>query len=115
MMLLEPIESEGARSVLYDGRMFVVRYSVEEYRGNKSEHWVIEIHKFSQPDAVIASVIRKPGSYGYDYGLYELAFMQNGKLMDTFEKDWGDEVLGYLSEDEVMRWINRMLYELGDL
>ena len=113
--LLEPVMTDGSRTISVDGKNFVAKYVVTFNYGKAYEHWTIEIHNPSQPDAVVASVIRTPGSYGYDYGLYELAFLQNNELMDTFAKDWGGNVIGYLSEEEVLRWINRMLYELGDL
>lgn len=109
------IREETVEPVYLDGIKLLSRYIPERYGGKDYETWHIEIHDLDSPDAIVASVIRKPGSSGYDYGLYELAFMQNGELLDTFEKDWGDLVIGYLSEEEVERWIRRMLNELGDL
>jgi hypothetical protein len=101
--------------VYLDGVKLLSHYRLERLYGKQYEMWRIEIHDLDTPDAIVASVIRKPGSYGYEYGLYELAFMKHGQLLGTFEADWGDQVLGYLSEEEVERWIRRMLHELGDL
>lgn len=69
---------------------------------------------FNYPDSGIAarhffpngygvSIVKFPGSYGAELGLYELAVLKGVK------EDWGicydteitDDVIGYLSEDEV--------------
>lgn len=59
------------------------------------------------------SVVRFPGSYGYDSGLYEVAIIKG------VEENWNicydtvitDDVLGYQSEEEV----EVLLYEVENL
>jgi hypothetical protein len=48
-----------------------------------------------------ASVVRGPYTYGGPSGMYELAVMLNGHL--NYETPITDDVLGYLSEDDVQR------------
>lgn len=84
-----------------DGVNCWVVYSHERLLGKDWERWKIEL-----PGMVIASVIRNPGTYGYEAGLYETAFMENGQLKRIFSKEedprWYDDVLGYLTEEEVL-------------
>lgn len=48
-----------------------------------------------------ASVIKRPGSYGYDKDLWELAVLYRDAL--TFTTPITDDVLGYLSTDDVRK------------
>ena len=49
-----------------------------------------------------ASVIKRPGSYGYDQDLWELAVLdRDGEL--TFTTPITDDVLGYLSVNDVRK------------
>jgi hypothetical protein len=55
------------------------------------------------PNGYGVSVVRFPGSYGYEEGLYEVAILKG------LEEDWEicydteitDDVIGYLTEDQV--------------
>lgn len=47
-----------------------------------------------------ASVIQHSGSYGYDAGLWELAVMDDERNL-SYETAITDDVLGYLTDDEV--------------
>ena len=115
--LLEPVK--GVRTYEHKGCEFLVRYESDEkpFRGKLGldETWSIEIHDVGTENAVVASVIRKPCSYGYSYGLYELAFTKNGNFLNIFKDDWGDPVIGYLSEEEVLLWIDKLLDKYGDI
>lgn len=81
-------------------------YKLDRMYGKDYEHWTVEVS--GPPEPVYMSVIRKPGSYGYEYGLYEIAFMEPCGLMDLFP-EWGDQVLGYLSESDVLSWLEKAL------
>lgn len=56
-----------------------------------------DIYEF--PNGFGASVVRGTFSYGGDEGLYELAVLHRGDI--TYETPITDDVLGYLSDDEV--------------
>lgn len=53
------------------------------------------------PNGYSASVIISLYSYGGDEGLYELAVMRDGRL--SYDTPITDDVLGYLTEDDVSR------------
>lgn len=55
------------------------------------------IHDFD--NGYSASVIRRPGSYGYSSGLYELAVLRHGRVDATTPIT--DDVLGWLTMDKV--------------
>ena len=81
----------------------------------KYESWGIA---FLKPDGkardMHAFVYRRPGSPGYSYGLFELCiFEKEDKVSDIFAKDWGANSLGYLSEEEVVRWIDKLMNLMG--
>lgn len=52
-----------------------------------------------------ASVVKFPGSYGYDSGLYELAVLKGTKRKWDlcYNTKITEDVLGHLSEDEVTK------------
>ena len=57
-------------------------------------------HKYKFPNGYGASVVSHPYSYGGDRGLWELAVLGlDGHL--TYDTPITNDVLGYLSEDEV--------------
>ena len=54
-----------------------------------------------------ASIVQTPFTYGGNEGLYELAvFGKNGQI--TYETSITDDVLGYLSEDEVSKILKQI-------
>jgi hypothetical protein len=60
-----------------------------------------------------ASIIRREGSYGYDDGLWELAVKNSSGSLD-YSTPVTDDVLGYLTEDDVttaMQQIENLLPE----
>jgi len=59
------------------------------------------------PNGYTASVVRHSGSYGGPAGLYELAVMVNGSIV--YDTPITDDVLGYLSEEEVDKILGQML------
>ena len=96
----------------HNGRKLDVEYYVENVLGKgKDERW--RVYLDSYPYGTFASVIRRPFSYGYEAGLYELAFCKGNEILSIFEKDWGDSVLGYLDEDQVIYWINVLMNRMG--
>jgi hypothetical protein len=57
-----------------------------------------------------ASVVQGPHTYGGDKGLYELAVLgRNGEI--TYDTRFTDDVLGYLSEEEV----EKTLFDIKNL
>lgn len=92
----------GIKELTIDGVPCWARYTYERVYGKDFETWKIEL-----PGSLIMSIIRKPGSYGYEAKLYEVAFMNECEFVKLFsdEEDdrWGeDEVLGFLTEAEVV-------------
>jgi hypothetical protein len=92
----------GVKELTIDGVPCWARYTHDRIYGKDFETWKIEL-----PGSLIMSIIRKPGSYGYDSGLYEAAFMNDRGFVRMFsEKEddrWGcDDVLGWLTEEEVV-------------
>lgn len=58
-----------------------------------------------------ASVIRHSFSYGGDRGLFELAvikFYKNGEWHLTYETPITDDVIGYLSDQDVQELLDRI-------
>jgi hypothetical protein len=54
-----------------------------------------------------ASIVKHKYSYGGEKGLYELAVIDSeGQL--TYETPITDDVLGYLSEEDVERYVNEI-------
>lgn len=47
------------------------------------------------------SVVQFPGSFGYKAGLWELAVIHDGEIV--YDTPVTDDVLGYLTEDDVSR------------
>ena len=58
------------------------------------------------PSLYGASIISKPGSYGYEQGLYELAVLYDGII--TYNTDITDNVVGYITEDEAVDLVKRI-------
>lgn len=84
------------------------RYERKEMYGLLWESWVLEVQDFN-----IMSIIRKPGSFGYDQGLFEIAFMRDGAFSDLMKDEFGDkDVLGYLTEEEVLKWAQKAIRKL---
>ena len=57
-----------------------------------------------------ASVIRVPGSYGYEQGLWELAVIQwfKDEWHITYNTDITDDVLGYLTDGSVKVFLQKI-------
>lgn len=58
-----------------------------------------------------ASVVQHSGSYGYSQGLWELAvieFSSDGTWSLTYETPITDDVIGYLSEDNVEKHLRKI-------
>lgn len=66
------------------------------------------IHKFD--NGYGASVIQHEFSYGGDEGLYELAVLEfeGDNWQITYETEITDDVLGYLSEQDVVELLNQI-------
>ena len=90
-----------------------VEYSAENrFQLGKGERWHVYLNDY--PFGVFASVIRMPGSYGYEFGLYEMAFCtEKDGILPIFNKAWGGSVLGYLDEEQVIHWIDVLMESMG--
>ena len=58
-----------------------------------------------------ASIIKHWGSYGYEDDLFELAvlhFDKNGNSEITYNTPITDDVIGYLSNNDVIRYLNKI-------
>jgi hypothetical protein len=53
-----------------------------------------------------ASVVRGPGTYGFEDGLWELAVIKDGDI--CYDTPITDDVLGYLSDDEVLSVLEKI-------
>ena len=63
-----------------------------------------EQHLYRFPNGLGASVVKSPFSYGGDQGLYELAVIEyndEGGFSLTYETNVTDDVIGYLTYDDV--------------
>lgn len=58
-------------------------------------------NKITFPNGYTISIICKPGiSYGAEQGLFEIAIILNGEILD--------DVHGYLSFEQVAEWIGKV-------
>lgn len=67
-----------------------------------------EMYRVPLGDKYEVSIISTAYSYGGSLGLYEIALMKDGKLVKLRGKVKGfrdDDVLGYLTEDDVRKYI----------
>lgn len=62
------------------------------------------VHQFE--NGYSASVVRGPGTYGWEQGLYELAVLKNGIV--TYDTPITDDVKGCLSEEEVQETLEKI-------
>lgn len=88
----------------------------EETSGTrKHETWSVNFFGPGAKDlGMSALVVRRPGSIGYSYGLFQLYFFgEDHRISNVFEEDWGTDTIGYLSEEEIVRWIDRLLDMMG--
>ena len=53
-----------------------------------------------------ASIIRGYGTYGGEVGLYELAVLHNNEL--CYDSGLCDDVVGWLSPDEINEWLEKI-------
>lgn len=68
-------------------------------------------------DKYEVSIISTAYSYGGSLGLYEIALMKDGKLVKLRGKVEGfqdDDVLGYLTEDDVRKYIEILRELVGE-
>lgn len=56
-------------------------------------------HRFTFPNGYTASVIRYPGSYGYEMDLWEVAVLYDDEIV--YDTPITNDVIGWLSEEEV--------------
>ena len=83
----------------------VVQFSENQivYSSRNGERYCVPIG-----DKYEVSIISTAYSYGGSLGLYEIALMKDGKLVKLRGKVKGfqdDDVLGYLTEDDVRKYI----------
>lgn len=105
------LRREGYYNVDVLGRSIHVFWYGSRQFGKMYDDWVFEVRGY--PDYFSMSVIRKPGSYGYEGDLYEIAFLENGELTATFQDEWrGDVVLGYLDEADVLSWLEKAVRKI---
>ena len=66
---------------------------------------------FRFPNNYGASVVRNPGSYGNAQDLWEMAlifFDEDGNWNLTYERDFDDDVKGYLTDDNVIELLEKI-------
>ncbi len=66
---------------------------------------------FRFPNNYGASVIRNSGSYGSAQDLWEMAlifFDEDGNWVLTYERDFDDDVKGYLTDDNVIELLEKI-------
>lgn len=68
--------------------------------------------KFVFPNGYGASVIRHKGSYGYEKGLFELAVLKKYIIPNSYRLCYStritNDVIGYLTDDEVAKLLSRI-------
>lgn len=67
---------------------------------------------FKFPNDYGASVIKTRYSYGYKQNLWEMGlifFYEDGNWNLTYERDFYDDVKGYLTDDEVNRLLEKII------
>ena len=88
---------------MFDNQPLIKKFLVEETFSPEEYKGYHAIFKFDNKFG--ASVIHHEGSYGVDSGLLELAvikFNEDGKWKLTYETTITDDVLGYLTKNEVI-------------
>ena len=66
---------------------------------------------FRFPNNYGASVVRNPASYGNAQGLWEMAlifFDEDGDWDLTYERDFDDDVKGYLTDNDVIELLKKI-------
>jgi hypothetical protein len=63
------------------------------------------------PNGYGASIIRRPGSYGADQGLYEMAVVKfHGlKYELCYDTPIADDVIGWMGPDEIRDYLERII------
>jgi len=82
--------------------MDISEYLVKEHDFNGGTQ---RVYKF--PNGYGASVVRHKGSYGYSKGLWELAVLNEFGELD-YTTPITNDVLGHLSEEEIILKINEI-------
>lgn len=64
-----------------------------------------------------ASVVKHFGSYGYEEDLFELAviYWENNRFTLTYNTPITHDVIGHLSNEEVMKYLKQIKELIGDL
>lgn len=68
-------------------------------------------HRFKFDNGYGASVVKHYGSYGFEQDLFELAVLrynENGEVNLCYDTPITDDVIGYLSNDEVLELLNKI-------
>jgi hypothetical protein len=87
-------------------RMKFTDLEFKQHPGIPGQEAIQAIHFF--PNGYGASVVRFPGSYGYEEGLYELAVLE-GTIDDydlCYDTPITDDIMGHLSEESIEDIIN---------
>jgi hypothetical protein len=69
-----------------------------------------KIAKHTFPNGYSVSVLRSPGSYGYDMGRYELAVHYGGGISydNPVTGNMTDGIRGWLTEDDVTKYLKEV-------
>ncbi len=81
------------------------KYLNEELSGPRNggiQYW------FSFPNGYAGSVVKAPFTYGSDEDLWELAVMNDETRSVCYSTPITDDVLGYLNDDEVNHYLDRI-------
>ena len=81
-----------------------------QYLVDEDYDWGVH-YIFRFPNNYGASVIKGPGSYGSTQGLWEMAlifFDEDGNWDLTYERDFDDDVKGYLTDDNVIELLEKI-------
>lgn len=84
----------------------------KQYMINKFKDELKGIHYiFKFPNNYGASVIKGKYTYGCEYDLWEMGlifFNEDGTWSLTYERDFDDDVKGYLTEDNVIELLEKI-------
>lgn len=86
---------------------------IEEFKQYLVEEYPIWGHQyiFRFPNNYGASVIKNPASYGNAQDLWEMAlifFDEDGDWNLTYERDFDDDVKGYLTDDNIIELLEKI-------
>lgn len=90
------------------GLKFIKEY--KQYLVDEDHDWGHH-YIFRFPNNYGASVIKNSGSYGNDQDLWEMAlifFDEDGDWNLTYERDFDDDVKGYLTDDNIIELLEKI-------